>query len=187
MKKLCSLLLAAALAVSMSLSSFAAEQDELTVDRKNPVITAEQFRELDKNLEGETLRIKGDSWSYDVRIKEQGDVDMDYNSALIKEIAQQFNEQDFHFLSFPSGPVFDFTGTLTIDTAGILNKYESPFVYSYYQGKLNRIWAEYDEESGTVSFPTKYFGYFVITDTEIPNGTAVKGSAASKPNPGTGI
>lgn len=187
MKKLCSFLLAAALTFSMNLSAFAAEQAELVVDNENPVISAEQFRELDRTMEDETLTIRGKNWSYEVRIKEQGSVNMSYNDTLIREIARQFQEQDFQFLSFPSGPVFDFTGTLTINAADMLNKYDSVYVYSYYQGKLSKIWATVDKENGTVSFPTKYFGHFVITDKEIPNGTKIKGSPSStKPNPPTG-
>ena len=176
MKKLCSFLLAAALTFSMSLSAFAAEQAELVVDNENPVISAEQFRELDRTMEDETLTIRGKNWSYEVRIKEQGSVNMSYNDTLIREIARQFQEQ-----------VFDFTGTLTINAADMLNKYDSVYVYSYYQGKLSKIWATVDKENGTVSFPTKYFGHFVITDKEIPNGTKIKGSPSStKPNPPTG-
>ncbi len=185
MKKTLSFLLALCTIFSMSLPIFAKENSTITVKNASPIITEEQFRELDSQLETETLTIEGRGWSYDVRIKEQSTVNMKHYRRSISEIVQRFPEQEFLFLSFPAGPVFDFTGTLSIDVSDLLEEHDTLYAYSYYQGKLSRIWATVDEYEGTLSFPTKYFGHFVITDKEIPHGTVVS-ATADKVNPHTG-
>ncbi len=174
----------------------ARKDGELYMDSSAPVITEGQFNFIDKELNGDKLNISADNWSYEVRISGQPSVNMVYNEKINLDIVRQFDEQNFAFLSFPAGPVFDFTGTLTIDVSDLGDNFGGNiYLYSYYNGRLNRIHAAYDEYEETLSFPTKYFGYFVITDKEIPNGTVVKGAGnstvpskpnSSKPNPETG-
>ena len=165
------------------------------IDSTTPVITEKQFDKIDSYLNGDKVVLTNGNWTYEVRVTEQGAVNLLNNEKTIKEIVTQFEDQEFKFLSFPAGPAFDFTGTLTIDVSDVEEQFGGKFhVYSYYNGKLNKVYATYSEEDGTVSFNTKYFGRFVITNEEIPNGTVVvestdnstSGGSTAKPNPDTG-
>ena len=167
----------------------------LFVDAAAPIITEKQFQQIDRELNGDKLTISGKGWTYEVRISEQPSVNMLHNERSIKEIVKQFEDQSFKFLSFPAGPVFDFTGTLTIDVSDVIDGYEDIHAYSYYNGKLNKVWATLNEEDESLSFKTKYFGRFVITDKEIKNGTVIhcddnsvtpSQPSQGKPNPETG-
>lgn len=171
----------------------------LFVDGSTPVITDKQFNAIDKVANGEKVVLTNGEWTYEVRVSEQDSVNMLNNKKPIKEIISQFDDQNFKFLSFPAGPAFDFTGTLTIDISDVADDFENIYVYSYYNGKLNKVYATVDLDEETVSFKTKYFGRFVITDKEIKNGTVVENcvdedceeivnpSKPAKPNPETGI
>ena len=174
----------------------------LLLDNTAPVITDKQFNTIDKVANGDKIIIAGDGWTYEVRVTEQPSVNLLSSQKIIKEIVTQFEDQEFKFLSFPAGSVFDFTGTMTIDVSREMEDFGGEFyVYSYYNGKLNRIHATFDEEMETLSFPTKYMARFVITDKEIKNGTIIedcsadcddsaskpsKPSDSAKPNPETG-
>lgn len=168
------------------------------LDNDTPVITAEQFEKIDRLAKGEKVILTNGRWAYEVRVTEQDSVNLIHDEKPIKEILTQFEDQDFQFLNFPAGPAFDFTGTLTIDVSDAAESFDNLYLYSYYNGKLNKVYASYNEEEQTLSFKTKYFGRFVITDKEIPNGTVVNcddtvgsnnngsGSVSTKPNPNTG-
>lgn len=167
------------------------------VDGSTPVITGSQFDQIDKALGGEKATLTNGSWTFEVRVTEQDSVNMLNNERAIKEIVTQFEDQNFKFLSFPAGPAFDFTGTLTIDVSDVMDDFDGNFyVYSYYNGRLNKVYATFNDFEETVSFKTKYMGRFVITDKEIKNGTVVENSSddtgavqpsnPSKPNPDTG-
>lgn len=189
-------------AVSDEAVNDAKEGAYLFVDGSTPVITNKQFNAIDKVLNGEKVVLTNGEWAYEVRVSEQDSVNMLNNKKPIKEIITQFDDQNFKFLSFPAGPAFDFTGTLTIDISDVADDYEDIYVYSYYNGKLNKVYATVDLDEETVSFKTKYFGRFVITDKEIKNGTIVEDcvgedceetvnpstpSGSAKPNPETGV
>ncbi len=168
------------------------------IDNNAPVITAEQFERMDKLTNGGKVTITNGDWSYEVRVGGQKSVNLLHNERTIKEIVSQFQDQDFRFLSFPAGPAFDFTGTLTIDVSEELEQFEEIHLYSYYNGKLNKVHATLNEDDGTLSFKSKYTGRFVITDKAIKNGTVVEncddscdnisnsGNSTEKPNPSTG-
>ncbi len=192
-------------AVSDEAVESAKEGDYLLLDNNAPIITDKQFESIDKVMNGDKIVIAGDGWTYEVRVTEQPSVNMLHSQKIIKEIVTQFEDQEFKFLSFPAGSVFDFTGTMTIDVSGEMEDFGGEFyVYSYYNGKLNKVYASFDEEEETLSFPTKYMGRFVITDKEIKNGTVIedctidcddsivkpskpsKPSTPAKPNPETG-
>ena len=183
-------------AVSEEAVNAAKEGDFLMVDNFAPVITDKQFDAIDKVANGEKITISGGDWTYEVRVTGQPSVNMLHSERVIKEIVSQFENQEFKFLSFPAGSAFDFTGTMTIDVSAEMEDFGGKFyVYSYYNGKLNKVYANYNEDEGTLSFPTKYMGRFVITDKEIKNGTVIEDcspdcddsvSTPTKPNPSTG-
>ena len=166
----------------------------LFVDAAAPVIGEKQFHDIDRVLNGDKVTLSGDGWTYEVRVTEQPSVNMIYNERPIMEILKQFNEQEFQFLSFPAGPVFDFTGTLSIDVSDVIDEYEELYLYSYYNGKLNKVWTALNEEEETLSFKTKYFGHLVLTNKEIKNGTVIhcEDNIPTQPNtdkvnPNTGV
>lgn len=173
----------------------AAQGDTLYLDKSAPVITEEQFAAMDETLNGRKATLAGTNWSYEVRVTGQEDVNLVYDNRSIKEVLSAYEDQDFVFLSFPAGPAFDFTGTLTLDVSD--EDFEDYYVYSYYNGRLNRVYADYDDYDDTLSFQTKYLGRFVLTDTEIKNGAVIDGGSSGsgnggngnnviKPNPGSG-
>jgi len=172
----------------------AAQGDTLYLDKNAPVITQKQFETMDDTLNGRKATLAGTNWTYEVRVTGQDSVNLVYDNRSVKEILTQYEDQDFVFLSFPAGPAFDFTGTLTLDVSG--EEFEDYYVYSYYNGRLNRVYADYDAYDETLSFQTKYLGRFVLTDTEIKNGAQIQGGSsgsgsnnnntAIKPNPGSG-
>lgn len=174
-----------------------ANGDFIFIDNNAPVITAEQFERMDELTNGGAVTITNGDWSYEVRVGGQKSVNLLNNGRSIKEIVSQFEEQNFRFLSFPAGPAFDFTGTLSLDISEEMEDFEEIHLYSYYNGKLNKVYATLNEDEGTLSFKSKYTGRFVITDKAIPNGTVVElcdnscdnisnNATISKPNPSTG-
>lgn len=170
---------------SLPVENFPTSEDDnfIDLDASTPVIQKQQFEKIDSALHGKKATFVNKDWSYQVRVSGQESVNLLYDKKPIMEILRQFPEQDFLFLSFPAGPVFDFTGTLSIDISSIIDEYEEIHVYSYYNGKLNKVYATVDDYEGQVSFPTKYFGRFVITNKEIKNGSTVFcGETNSKPS-----
>ncbi len=174
---------------------------QLFLDNSAPVITEAQFDFMDRELNGKVLTIHGKGWTYEGRISGQQDVNLVHNETINKDIVKQFKEQNFAFLNFPAAPTFDFNGQLTIDVSDYNEDFGNRFyLYSYYGNKLNRVLATYDEYEETLTFPTRWFGHFVLTDKEIADGTVVNcqdketapsqpdnnNSDQGKPNPETG-
>lgn len=156
--------------------SLNAAQDEeyVYVDSSAPVVTKEQFEKLDKYADGGKVVFTNGTWRYEVRVSGQDSVNLLHNSRAIKEISTKYEDQNFKYVSFPAGPVFDFTGTMTIDVSGEMDDFNGNFfVYRYYKGVLTRMDAALDREDESLSFSTKTLGRFVITDKEIPDGTVV--------------
>ena len=105
-----------------------------------------------------------------------------HNEKAIKEISSKFEDQNFKYVSFPGGPSFYFTGTMTIDVSDEMEDFGGNFyVYRYLRGKLEKIDAVVDTEEETISFETKNLGRFVITDKELADGTIVDESFVSQP------
>lgn len=145
------------------------------VESSAPVITAEQFDRLDRYAEGGKVTFTNGIWRYEVRVTQQDSRNLLYNSSAIKPIVAMFEDQNFKFVSFPAGPVFDLSGTMTIDVADEMELFGGKFyVYRYYKGELTRIPAVLDPDDQSLSFDTKELGRFVITDREIPDGTIVE-------------
>lgn len=145
------------------------------VESSAPVITAEQFAKLDRYAEGGKVTFTNGTWRYEVRVTEQGSLNLLYNSSAIKPIVAKYEDQNFKFVSFPAGPTFDLNGTMTIDVADEMELFGGKFyVYRYYKGVLTRIPAVLDPDDQSLSFDTKQLGRFVITDREIPDGTIVE-------------
>lgn len=160
----------------------AKDGEYIFVEPATPVITTEQFATIDKYADGDKVTFTNGMWRYEVRVSGQEGVNMLYNERAIKEISSKFEEQNFKYVSFPGGPAFDFTGTMTIDVSDEMEDFGGNFyVYRYLRGKLERIDATINSDEETVSFATKNLGRFVLTDKEIADGTIVDESFVSQP------
>ena len=148
--------------------------ESILVNNEAPVITEEQFEEIDQEAEGGKVSFTNGEWRYDVRISGQESVNMLHNHRAIREITSTFEDQNFKYVSFPGGPKFFFSGKMTIDVSDEMEDFGGNFyVYRYLRGVLERIDSTTDKENETVSFETKTLGRFVLTDKEIPDGTIV--------------
>ena len=157
-------------------------EEAVFVDAAAPVISTEQFKKLDEYADGKKVTFTNGMWEYQVRVSGQEAVNLLYNERAIKEVSSKFEEQNFKYVSFPGGPAFDFTGTMTVDVSDETEDFDGKFyVYRYLKGALHRIDATVDLENETVSFETKNLGRFVITDREIADGTVVDESFTAQP------
>jgi hypothetical protein len=164
-----------------------AKSDEyILVDNSAPVISTKQFQQLDEDVDGGKVTFTNGLWNYQVRISGQEAVNLLHNERAIKEVSSKFEDQNFKYVSFPGGPAFDFTGTMTIDVSEEMEEFGGTFyVYRYLRGVLERIDATVDLDEETVSFETKNLGRFVITDREIADGTVVDESFLPHSEPQT--
>ena len=102
----------------------AAKADEyILVDNSAPVISEKQFQQLDRDVNGGKVTFTNGQWNYRVRISGQGAVNLLHNERAIKEVSSKFEDQNFKYVSFPGGPSFDFTGTLTIDVSDEMEEF----------------------------------------------------------------
>lgn len=152
------------------------------VESATPVISTKQFEALDEYVDGGKVTFTNGMWTYEVRVSGQEAVNMLYNERAIREVSSKFEDQNFMYVSFPGGPAFDFTGTMTIDVSEVMEDFGGNFhVYRYLRGVLEKIDATVDADNETVSFETKNLGRFVLTDKEIADGTVVDESFVSQP------
>lgn len=194
----------------------AKKDEEVVVDPSTPIITKKQMDKLEEAAKGNKVTFANGDWKFSVKVSGQDSVNMLNNEDAIKEIVQKFEDQNFKFVSFPGGPQFNFSGTLSINVYDEEDDWDGKFfVYRYYKGKLSKIDAEYVGEDSLLRFNTKSLGRFVVTDKEIPDGTIIEsgfnpddnsennsgnqngsqnggssengGSSNQKPNPGTGV
>ena len=147
-----------------------------------PVITSKQFETLDELTDSGKVTFTNGMWNYEVRVSGQESVNMLHNEKAIKEISSKFEDQNFKYVSFPGGPSFYFTGTMTIDVSEEMEDFGGNFyVYRYLRGKLEKIDAVLNTDDQTISCETKNLGRFVITDKELADGTIVDESFVSQP------
>lgn len=110
-----------------------------------------------------------------------------YSAQNIKAVSDRYPEADFRFLTFGGKPAFDFYGTLTLDVSAVLEEYEDLYLYRYLDGVLYSLKYDLDQDAQTISIRTKQLGSYIVSDTKIPNGTAVGGSSSgSAGNSGSG-
>ena len=181
-----------------TLPNGALSSDVVVVDPANPVITAEQFATLDEMAGGDKVTFAYGDWMVSVRLVEQKDTNMLSNSYGIKEIVTKFQDQEFKFVTFPAGPTFDLTATVTIDMGDEAEDFDSTYyLYRYANGKLSLIENTYDPDNESISFQTNQLGRFVVTNKKLADGTVIvpgqdtgdngqTGGNGSTTNPGTG-
>ena len=120
-----------------------------------PVITTKQFEQLDKAADGGKVTFTNGLWSYQVRVSGQESLNLLHNERAIKEVSSKFEDQNFKYISFPGGPAFDFTGTMTICPEEMEIFGGQFYVYRYLQGRLHQLDATVDLDAQTLSFRPK--------------------------------
>ena len=181
------------------------EGDEIAVDNARPVYTKEQLEKIAEINNYSKVIFTGGDWSFSANVTDMDSINMLHNSNAVPEIIEKFNTYDFKFVTFPAGPEFRGNATLTIDVSDIAEDFDGKFyVYRYLNGKLTKMAASYNEEDVTLALETNKLGRFVISNTEIPDGTVIfgdgdntntdtdtdsgnnSGNNQNKPNPDTG-
>ena len=105
----------------------AKDGEYIFVEPATPVITTEQFATIDEYADGDKVTFTNGMWRYEDRVSGQEGVNMLYNERAIKEISSKFEDQNFKYVSFPGGPAFDFTGTMTIDVSDEMEDFGGNF------------------------------------------------------------
>ena len=156
--------------------------DYVIVYPETPVITAEQFKDLDDEADGQRVTLAYDDWEYAVKVRGMKDTNLVTNEDDIDAIIEKYPNQEFKFVTFEYGPAFRTDGTLTVDVSGDMNAFDDKFyVYMYDNGKLIPMASKLNEESQALTIETKQLGRFVITNKAVSD-TVVNTPA---PNPGT--
>ncbi|MDD3194039.1 MAG: hypothetical protein PHE47_09410 [Oscillospiraceae bacterium] len=163
------------------------------IDPAAPVLTGAQFSAIQKLTGDKQASFTGTGWQFDVRLLDQQAVNFHYSAQNLQAISDQYPNADFRFLHFGGKPAFDFSGRLTLDVSAALEEYDDLYLYRYLDGVLYSLKYNLDKENETISIQTKQLGSYVISDTKIPNGTAVGGASSGgasadsgKDNPTTG-
>ena len=166
------------------------------IDPSAPVLTKEQLAAIEKITGDGQASFTGSGWQFHVRLLDQEAVNFHYSAQNIKAVSDRYPEADFRFLTFGGKPAFDFYGTLTLDISAVLEEYEDLYLYRYLDGVLYSLKYDLDQDAQTISIRTKQLGSYIVSDTKIPNGTAVggnssgsagnSGSGSDKGNPSTG-
>lgn len=165
----------------------AKNEEAVIVDSSAPVITQKQMDKLEEAVKGNKVTFANDDWRFSVKVSGQDSVNMLNNDYAIKEIVQKYDDREFKFVSFPGGPQFSFSGTLSINVYEEEDDWDGKFfVYRYYKGKLSKIDAQYVGEDSELCFNTKSLGRFVITNKEIPDGTIIEEGFAPDGSANTG-
>ena len=130
--------------------------------------------------EGKEVTFANDDWEYSVRVNGMKDTNMVSNSDEIDEITEKYENNDFKFVSFPAGPEFRSTGTLSIDVSSEMDSYEGKFfVYRYLSGKLIKMDTTLNVDEEVLSLKTKQLGRFVITNKAITGTTVVENNGST--------
>ncbi len=151
--------------------------DYVVVDPSAPVITKDNFDELNKLADGKEVTFANGDWEFTVRVNGMKDINLVSNTDEIDAIIEKFQDQEFKFISFPAGPEFRTTGTLKIDVSDDMDLYAGNFfVYRYLGGKLTKVAATINKDDEVLTLKTKQLGRFVITNKEIKDNTVVDDS-----------
>lgn len=169
--------------------------DYVVVNPEAPVLTEDSFDTLNDLADGKEVTFAHGDWEFSVRVNGMKDTNMVSNSDDIDAIIEKYQDQDFKFVSFPAGPEFRTTGTLSIDVSSEMDDFDGKFfVYRYLNGKLTKVDFTLDSEEELVKIKTKQLGRFVLTNKEItdsvvdPNfgSNGESSNGGSEQNPDTG-
>lgn len=157
--------------------------DYVLVNPKTPVITEDQFKDLDDTADGDRVTLAYDDWEYAVKVRGMKDTNLVTNSKDIDAVIEKYPDNEFKFVTFEYGPAFRTDGTLTVDVSGDMNAFEDKFfVYMYDNGKMVPMTSKLNEEAQELTIVTKQLGRFVITNKAITDLTV---TTPTTPNPDT--
>ena len=175
----------------------ASVEEPIYVSNEAPVITEDQFEDINFYTSGKAATFTNGDWTINVRVGGLKDRNLYSTSESIPEIETKFEDNLFRFVSFPANPRFDYTAKVSVDVSNEFDSFEDGFVlYRYEDGVLTHMPSEYDHDSAQVTFSTKELGTFVLTNIALGNSADVGGSNSGstgnnnnrpvEPNPETG-
>lgn len=168
----------------------AAVEEPIYISNDAPVITEDQFDEINSYTSGKAASFTNGDWTINVRVGGLGDRNLYSTSAGIPEIETKFEDSQFKFISFPANPKFDYTAKVSVDVSNESDVFEDNFVlYRYNDGVLTYMDSKYDPDTSEVTFSTKEMGKFVLTNVALGNSTIVddeQNNGTTEPNPETG-
>lgn len=154
--------------------------DYVLVTPSAPVITEDNFDTLNDMADGKEVTFANDDWEYTVRVNGMKDINMVSNQDDIDEIVEKYEDNDFKFISFPAGPEFRTTGTLSIDVSDEITDFEGKFfVYRYLNGKLSKVDFTLNQDDELLNIKTKQLGRFVLTNKEVKDAVVVENNGSS--------
>ena len=171
----------------------ASVEEPIYITNDAPVITEQQFEDINFYTSGKAATFTNGDWSINVRVGGLKDRNLYSTAEGIPEIETRFEDNLFRFISFPANPRFDYTAKVTVDVSNEFDAFDDKFVlYRYEDGVLTHMPSEYDHDSAQVTFSTKELGTFVLTNVALGNSANVGGSTGNnntntpEPNPETG-
>ncbi len=149
------------------------EEGTITITNENPVITKDQFAEIAKsaNYKNVIFEAEDGNWTYKGKVAGMKSTNFAYNYDPDTDLINKFADQEFKFLTFPSGVTFPTTGEMRIDVSDVSDDFSTMNAYLYRDGKLTEINSTYDSASDELVFRTNYLGKFVITNQPITDTT----------------
>lgn len=167
-------------AASDSYLSTLTEGDKVQVDEKNPVFTKSQLEKIARINGYQKVTFAAGDWEFSANVTDMDNINLLNNDLSIKEIIEKFDTTDFKFLAFPAGTTFKGNGDLTIDVSDIAEDFDGKFhVYRYLNGKMSKLSFTYHPDEETITLSTNQLGRFVISSTDIPDGTVIFGEGSS--------
>ena len=175
----------------------ASVEEPIYISNDAPVITEQQFEDINFYTSGKAATFTNGDWSINVRVGGLKDRNLYSTAEGIPEIETKFEDNLFRFVSFPANPRFDYTAKVTVDVSNEYDSFDDSFVlYRYKDGVLTHMPSEYDHDSAQVTFSTKELGTFVLTNVALGNsasvdnnttgGTGSNNNKPVEPNPETG-
>lgn len=152
----------------------ASVEEPIFISNDAPVITEDQFEEINSYTSGKAANFTNGDWTINVRVGGLKDQNLYSTSAGIPEIETKFEESQFKFINFPANPKFDYTAKISVDVSNEADAFEDSFVlYRYKDGVLTHMPSTYNPDTSEVTFSTKEMGKFVLTNVALGNSTIV--------------
>ena len=152
----------------------ASVEEPIFISNDAPVITEDQFDEINGYTNGKAASFTNGDWTINVRVGGLKDRNLYSVSSGIPEIETKFEDNQFKFITFPANPKFDYTAKISVDVSQEAEPFNDNFVvYRYNDGVLTRMDSKYDSDTSEVTFSTKELGKFVLTDVALGNSADV--------------
>ncbi len=153
----------------------ASVEEPIFISNDAPVITEDQFDEINSYTSGKAASFTNGDWTINVRVGGLKDRNLYSTSSGIPEIETKFEDNQFKFITFPANPKFDYTARVSIDVSQEADSFDDNFVvYRYNDGVLTRMDSKYDSDTSEVTFSTKEMGKFVLTDSTLGNSAEIE-------------